>query len=190
MIVLSEKASLFILLMDTSSKVILFMNKPEKALAFTLSILLFLIVMELNEDGNTFGESEGEDMLTNLRLIVGSSVGTFNLKALCSKTSSTTLSALKLRRPAKALGLMTVLRELITLTLTDCAWVMAVTRACWWKVTRPLFSMLSSCRPVTEMASPCSSTWPTSRISNVRMEDSEETASGSSSNFGHFVTFR
>merc|ERR1719336_2507203 len=100
-----------IVLLETSSKVILFMNKPEKALAFTLSILLFLIVIELNEDGNTFGDSEGEDMLTNLRLIVGSSVGTFSLKALCSKTSSTTFSALKLRRPAKALGLMTVLRE-------------------------------------------------------------------------------
>jgi len=80
------------------------MNNPEKDLAFTLSILLFCIVIDLNDDGNTFGDSDGEEILTNFRLIVGSSVGTFSLKALCSKTSSLTLIALKLRIPAKAFG--------------------------------------------------------------------------------------
>ena len=117
-IVLSEKAPLSILFMETSLKLILFMNNPEKALALTLSILLFSKLIELKEDGNTLGDNEGEDMLTKLRLIVVSSVGTFNLNALCSKTSSLTLMAVNPRMPAKAFCLMTVLTELMMLILT------------------------------------------------------------------------
>ena len=152
MIVLSENAPRSILLMDTSLNVMLFMNRPEKALALTASILLFSIVIDLNDDGNTFGDNAGEDMLTNLRLIVGSSVGTFNLNALCSKTSSLMFIALKLRIPAKAFCFMTVLAELMMLMLTVCALSMEVSSECWCSVRLWLFSMLSSCSFDTEMA--------------------------------------
>ena len=190
MMVLSEKAPRSILFIDTWLKVILLMNNPEKDLAFTLSILLFCIVIDLNDDGNTFGDSDGEEILTNFRLIVGSSVGTFSLKALCSKTSSLTLIALKLRIPAKAFGWMTVLRELMMLKLTVCDCVMDVWRACWWMVSMALFSMLISSSLDTDTASLWSSTCSTSRISNVRRKDSDVKESASNINLGHLVTFR
>ena len=118
MAVLSEKAPLSILFIDTSLKVMLFIFSPEKALALMLSILLFSKLIDLKEDGNTLGDNDGEDMLRKLRLIVGSSVGTFNLNALCSKTSSWISIALNALIPAKALVLMTVLVDLMMLMMT------------------------------------------------------------------------
>ena len=82
---LSANAPLSILCIFEPWKLILLIVRPEKALVAILSILLFSIEIDLNEDGKTLEERLGVETLTNLMVTVGLSVPTFIWKARCSK---------------------------------------------------------------------------------------------------------
>ena len=54
----------------------------------------------------TLEENDVMEILSNCRFMVGSSVGTLNLNALCSSTNSSIFEAMKLLMLEKAFGLM------------------------------------------------------------------------------------
>ena len=159
-------------------------------MAFTASILLFCILIDLNEDGNTLGDNE-EDMLRNAKLIVGSSVGTFNLKELCSRTRSSMFSALKLLRPAKALCLMFADWIFCILMVTVWDSTMGDFKEFWWKMRLSLLLTVRLCRlEETETASGWNSTWRTLLMWKLETGDSAVMASARRTSLGQFATRR
>ena len=82
--------------METPSKVMLLINSPENAFTWTLSIFLFAMVIDLNDEvKNTWGEWGHKD-LSNCRFMVDSSVGTLSFNTLCSSTNSSIFGDMKL----------------------------------------------------------------------------------------------